>query len=114
MASFWDKLAGAASVAQAQADAGELGAVTIESALLPTFTIRPLAQDDQGGGGFSISALLGKLVRPRVTVQTPFGAWTSDPYGPPPSFPWAGVVAGVGLAGLLAVAGYGAYKFVAP
>lgn len=110
---FFDRLLSTGQQLVEQAQSGELGAVTVESAIAPTFTIRPFPNDaGGGGGGFSVGALVGKLLRPRITVQTPTGPIVTAPYGDPPRFPWLGLVVGAGVLGAAAAAVYGVVRLV--
>ncbi len=74
---------------------GELGKTSFQSSLF-SFTINPLDQTAESSG---LGNLMGKLVRPKITIKTPAGDVTVAPYGEPPAFPWLGVVVAVGIVG---------------
>ncbi len=92
--------------AQTTLDNPNLGRFTIVSAFTPSFTVNPLEAPPPGEqGGFSLGDFVGKIVKPKVTIDGPFGPIVSAPYGEPPDFPWLGLVtAGLIIAGVVFLA----------
>lgn len=68
--------------------------VRIESSLFPPIVIS--AADLQGGAGEEPNWLT-KLVKPRIIIESVVGSYTVAPAGAPPSFPWVGAIAAVGV-----------------
>src|SRR5713101_6735210 len=79
-----------------EAQVGDLGKITFDSILLK-FDVQPIDTTGQQAPPGVISGFFGKLVKPKVTIQTPFGNLTAAPYGEPPAIPWVGYLVAVGI-----------------
>jgi|SRR6267142_2324094 len=102
MADVAGAIAAAIDVTQQRLNNPNIGQVTVNSNL-GSFSTNIFAT---GGPPSAIGDFFGKLVKPKLTAETPFGTIDSSPYGDPSNVPWLGLV----IVGLVIVGGIVVYQ----